>query len=392
MDATQPVKLRTARDRPPYFAGRARELALLNQRLDDLCETRDPSAGMTLILGVPGVGKTQLAREFAERAVKRAGATDVRWLAMHPTTLESADVNVFMALMKAVGGERKGREMADLAAKRTGVGGGGGFRASVTFDRPRDTGTLARLLADSRTEGIWDGKALVLTIDELQSVAPAGMRTLGVLHQGEHGCPLLLVGIGLQHTPRVLANPKGAAGISRLAQKIPLTALSDLEAAEAVEQNMLALGHRLPESCVLALAKASQGFPQHVHGYLAGALEAIAQHGSLAKDGALDTALAVGHRARTDYYNDRLSVLRDQDAVLPVVDFLSRHNRRTRRRAEAVEAVDKAGLDGEGVVEQAIAHGVLTVDGEGDVSFGIPSFHSHMAQRLKRRRGQLSKE
>ena len=176
MDAAQPAKLRTARDRPPYFAGRVRELALLNERLDDLCATGDPSAGMTLILGVPGVGKTQLAREFAEQAVQCRAATDVRWLPMHPTTLESADANVFMALMKAVGGEDEGRKVADLAAERSGVGGGGvGFTASVTIDRPRDTGTLGRLLADSRTEGVWDGKALVLTVDELQSVAPAGI-------------------------------------------------------------------------------------------------------------------------------------------------------------------------------------------------------------------------
>lgn len=391
MDATRPAKLRTARDRPPYFAGRVRELALLNERLGDLCETGDPSAGMTVILGVPGVGKTQLAREFAEQAVKCRGATDVRWLPMHPTTLESADANVFMALMKAVGGEDEGRKVADLAAERSGVGGGGvGFTASVTIDRPRDTGTLGRLLADSRTEGIWDGKALVLTIDELQSVAPAGMKTLRVLHQGEHGCPILLVGIGLQHTPRVLANPPGAAGISRLAQKIPLTALGDSEAVDAVRRNMWALGHRIPETCVLALAEASQGFPQHIHGYLAGALAAIAQHGSLAEGAALETALAAGDEARTSYYNDRLGVLRDQDAVLPVVEFMLRHHRRSLRRGDAVDAVDKAGADGDSVVEEAIAHGVLTVDGQGDVSFGIPSFHSHMGQRLERRRRQFS--
>lgn len=135
-----------------------------------------------------------------------------------------------------------------------------------------------------------------------------------------------------------------------------------------------------------ALAKASQGFPQHIHGYLAGALAAIAQHGRLAEGAALKTALAAGHGARTDYYNDRLSALPDQDAVLPVVEFMARHSRQSLRRAEAVEALDNAGLDGDDVVEQAIAHGVLTVDVEGDVSFGIPSFHSHMAERLKKRR------
>ena len=49
----------------------------------------------------------------------------------------------------------------------------------------------------------------------------------------------------------------------------------------------------------------------------------------------------------------------------------------------------KIALDGENVVQQAIAHGVLTLDG-GGVSFGIPSFHSHMEQLLSEHR-QLQK-
>ena len=64
--AAQPAKLRSEREPPPYFAGRAKELAALRKRLDDLCETGDPSGGMALIIGVPGVGKTQLGRKFAE--------------------------------------------------------------------------------------------------------------------------------------------------------------------------------------------------------------------------------------------------------------------------------------------------------------------------------------
>ena len=141
----------------------------------------------------------------------------------------------------------------------------------------------------SKAAGAWDGKALAVIIDELQTIDPASMKALRVLHQGAHGCPMLVVGIGLQHTPQVLANPRdGSAGISRVAQTIHLRSLSAAEAWEAIDGNMRALGHRLPKPCVTALAEASCGFPQHIHGYLDGALKAIAKHGELVVGAPLD--------------------------------------------------------------------------------------------------------
>ena len=65
---------------------------------------------------------------------------------------------------------------------------------------------------------------------------------------------------------------------------------------------MNALGHDIAEPSATALAKASQGFPQHIHGYLTGALE---------------QALQAGDQARADYYATRLDMLSDQDAMLP---------------------------------------------------------------------------
>lgn len=71
------AKLRSQRGRPPHFAGRTEELAALNKRLDDLCETGDPSEGMSLVVGVPGVGKTQLALRRSETvAVLNAASCD----------------------------------------------------------------------------------------------------------------------------------------------------------------------------------------------------------------------------------------------------------------------------------------------------------------------------
>ena len=75
-------------------------------------------------------------------------------------------------------------------------------------------------------------------------------------------------------------------------------------------------------------------------------------------------------------------MLADQDAMLPIIETMLATGRDSLRRSEAVAAANKASPDGEAAVRQAIAHGVLTSE-RGAVSFGIPSFHQHMADLLK---------
>ena len=55
----------------------------------------------------------------------------------------------------------------------------------------------------------------------------------------------------------------------------------------------------------------------------------------------------------------------------------------TKASGEVVKILDEAGLNGESVAHDAIAHGVLTMDDEGDVGFGMPSFRTHMVRRLE---------
>ena len=386
MSERRPARLRSQREPLPYFAGRAQELAALSRRLDDLCETGDPSGGMALIVGVPGAGKTQLGRKFAENAAARSGALAIRRLATDTTMLEG-DVDLFMAMARALDAEPEGRQVADLDTRSTGRSAAlGPVKGGATREHVRHTGGLSALLDASKDASLWEGKALVLIVDELQSVQPKGMRALRVLHQGDHGCPILLLGIGLQHTEHVLGNPAdGSAGISRVAAPIRLAALSGDEALEAVSRNMAAMGQATAETGVAALAKASQGFPLHIHGYLDGALEAIAKHGSLEAEGALDCALKLGDEARADYYDTRLAMLVDQDAMLPVIDRMLAEDRDSLRQSEAVAAVRTRFPDGEEIIRQAIAHGVRTLQ-RGGVSFGIPSFQRHMAGLLEEHR------
>ena len=379
--------LGTQRDPLPFFAGRCGELTALHERLDRLCETGDPSAGMSLIVGVPGVGKTHLGMQFAEQATQRSKPRRVSRIKLNTQTLKAQDIVVFMNLMAALDSEKIGREVADIQDKTTAFGGSiVGVNAKVTRDHVRDSNDLTTLLQKSLKAGAWDGKALIVTIDELQKVSHEGIETLCALHEGDHGCPMLVVGIGLQHTPQVLGNPGKTVGISRLAQIIKLGPLPFSEALLAIERNLLALTeHAVPDPCVEALATASHGFPQHIHGYLAGAVDVIAKHGYLDEGASLADAIAAGDQARIDYYNTRLNMLPNQDAMLAVVDAMLKLNRDSLRMREAVKALDDAsydGADGAATVREAVAHGVLTINDEGALSFGIPSFHNHMAQRL----------
>ena len=118
-----------------------------------------------------------------------------------------------------------------------------------------------------------------------------------------------------------------------------------------------------------------------------GALDAIAEHGSLAAGPALTAALEAGDQARTDYYDARLGMLTDQDAMLPVIATLLQEGRESLRRSEAVRAVNEAAFDGEKTVREAIIHGVLTLQ-RGGVSFGIPSFRGYMERLLEEHGGR----
>ena len=112
----QHMELGTQRDAPPHFAGRSMELAALNRRLDALCISASAEAGISLVTGVQGVGKTHLGLKFARDATKREGARRVFWKSMLPDTLAADDAVVFMAIMRALGSESIGRKVAGLAA------------------------------------------------------------------------------------------------------------------------------------------------------------------------------------------------------------------------------------------------------------------------------------
>ena len=379
-----PLDVPGEREPPLYFAGREDELGALASKLRRLCASGDPSGGLQLTVGVPGVGKTQLARKFVEQ-VHGATIADRKIAAVRlsPEALDSA-VDLFKAMAGVMDEQPRAERIAQLHDRVSGATAGVlGARGALAMDIARHTPDLPGMLRESLPAGMWHGRALVVVVDELQRISAAGMKALCVLHDGLHECPILLTGFGLQHTERRLANPPSGQGISRLATPAMLASLSDHGARDAFVGNLSMLGHDdIPDASVTALAQASFGFPQHIHGYLEGAHKALLGHRRLT-GAALDAALRHGHSRRAAYYDKRLAAGNSHAPMLALSAALAALDATAMPYGDAEAALQSAGFDHRDL-EMAIEHGAIVHGDDDGISFGIPSFHSHMAALRER--------
>ena len=155
----------------------------------------------------------------------------------------------------------------------------------------------------------------MVTIDELQNIDAEGAKRLRVLHEGRHGCPVQIVGAGLQHTLDVLRQH----GISRTVPPIELGLLARGETYEAlVKGYSVGTGAELADDVAELLAERSQDFPQHVTGYLQGAVQTYERRGDVVGDG-IREAVAHGDDVRRRYYDARLDAVGGIHAVLELV-------------------------------------------------------------------------
>ena len=363
-----PMRVPGERKPPLYFAGRRAELRKFNMDLQELCETNE-AGGLQLTVGVPGSGKTQLGLEFARCAKNtNIGGREIFTMAITPESLDDP-VSLFLRMGAEIGAARQASETA---------------KASVSRGIGRHTASFPALLDESKQQGMWDGKALVLLIDELQGVSNQGMKPLSVIHAGLHGCPILPMGFGLQHTAMRLANRSEEPIISRIAEPLVLAPLDRADTIDAFSSNLSMLGHDdIPRESLEALADASYGFPQHINGYLEGAHESLTKHHHLAGQ-SLEQALHHGHQRRVKYYEGRLANRAAHKPMRAVMAAMDRNNEASLDYHDAKQALIDAGFD-EVDLDNAIAHGSLTL-ARGEVSFGIPSFHSYMAHLLAKAR------
>ena len=249
-----PVDIPGERGAAPYFAGREKELAELHRRLRLASTLEAQAAGMALVTGVPGIGKTQLGVEFARQA--KADHNAVVFNAStgcfdNSTTLflDIGDSLDARADFEKVAGVAPG--IMTISAQVAGTGGSVGTRTPQNANAG-----LNSMLANTKRHPAWRHTVLVVMVDELQNIEPGGAANLRVLHEGRHGCPIFLVGIGLQHTRRVLSG----CGISRCSG-FALGLLSRNETHEAISKGVQALGANIPDTATESFGCRFNGLP-----------------------------------------------------------------------------------------------------------------------------------
>ena len=400
------------RDTPLHFAGRQKELDALWRRVEYLLHHPDDTVGgMALIDGVQGIGKTQLVLEFARRTCEQPG---VSHLALTTRDLLVGAEQLLHDLTRVLPARKGSVAHWFDEAKRH-------FKQLPLRLQPRDNAASVRsLLARTAARGWWRNRVLILSIDEIQSITAEARSVLKVLHEGSHGCPILVVGMGLQHAPSVLASsmvnadgtanadaisrfgtpwrhrssprqrlPANADAISRFGTRLSLQMLSADESIEAIRLGVAATGlGEVPADFARRLATESGGFPQHVHGYVESCALALERHATLATEEAQRSALAEGRESRTRFYESRLASMRRQHrrGVLALAAHVDSGEAQVAEdAAERImgDAVAGSGATGAQALQEAVEKGVLSVLLSGHVVFPIPSFQDY-ARELAR--------
>ena len=360
----------------------------MQRRVDYLLRHPDDTVGgMALIDGVQGIGKTQLALEFVRRACEQPG---VHHLSITTRDL-LVDADQLLADLTEQLPARRGSapHWFDEARRH--------FKQLPLRTQPRDSaGSVRSLLARTQARGWWRNQVLILSIDEIQSITAEARSVLKVLHEGSHGCPILVVAMGLQHASSVLAstmtNADGTANtdsISRFGTRLSLPMLSTDESIEAIRLGVAATGlGQVPDDFARQIATESKGFPQHVHGYIEGCVLALDGEATLATEQARRSALAQGRESRTRYYESRLASMRREyrRAVLALAAHTSSGEASVADDvAERImdDALAAKGATGEQALQEAIEKGVLSVLLDGQIMFPIPSFRDY-ARNLAR--------
>ena len=364
--------LRGERRPPPHFAGRKRELAVMRRRLDIVLRERDPAMeGALLLAGIPGIGKTHLTYHFAQQA---AEDRNVKTLAVDPVDL-TAPEGMIRLVGRAMEAEDSFAKAAGIGDKVTGVRGGVGrvLSAGVTLDAHRPELAFSHLLRATRDLSAWQGRALVLVVDEVQSMDARSADALLSLHTGRHQCPILTIVAGLQHSQSILSEH----GVSRM-EHLQLGLLSLDEAIEAVYRGLANLNVEVSEATAKVLAGASMRFPQHVRGHIEAACIVNERRGVVDSPQALAEALEIGRQARERYYDGRLNAMGGEAYTLyPLVKHMDEWAIENLPRSEVESII------GQGVADAAIQHGVLAKSEHGLLSFGMPSFHTYMARKAE---------
>jgi len=235
----------------------------------------EASSGETRIFqGAPGAGKTSLLKEIARdprtRGCEARAEVLPRIAEISVEELKDETLAV-MAIARALPGKAPKRFLRTMQVSAGLAAGFPGASASASFTSTsppprasfRQLGHLSR--EDRNWRACWD-RPLVVAVDEIQDAASETLHVLRELHLGEHGLPVVPVYGGLSNSRDVLENE---VGLTRIVPEhvVTMERLSPREAERAVDRLLTECGvaNRDRTSIREDLAKATSGWPQHLH-------------------------------------------------------------------------------------------------------------------------------
>ena len=379
----------------PVFVGRVGALADVERAVRRVA-AGDAQGGIRLVYGAPGAGKSALLEELAARwRAREARDAPIPLFVSADDFAEPA--LVAEAILDAL---HPGATSFSASTRRTAWSARAGFLSRrVETETSRDS-PLAEVSGGRRNPWAmlrefappqdWPGPAILL-IDEAQGMtgdmSNGESSLLKALHEGRHGFPLTAVLSGLSDTLQVLR----ALGVSRLSEGAahalgPLSASECREAVAALlSRHHVKGGAEDRAEWAGAIANRCNGWPQHLHNYLAGAARALIDAGGDLALAELDAALEHGDRTRVNYYNARLAGLAPaHGAIRSILSRIPDAGLLTGEvMAMTQRAASGAGFDSGPQLYQALLHaGVLHEDGALRCHCPIPSFRRHILDTL----------
>ena len=312
----------TDRQQSPFFAGREAEI----EGIEDACASvldaartgRLPRGETRIVQGAPGAGKTallaRLQEKWAEEEDSPAAAElqiDVldseRGLALK--IVEALDRNLPAV---AAGNLGAGREAEFQTSRATDIEGGGGVLSIVSGRIRRSTATeplepsldAVRRLHPPRE---WK-RPLCLMFDEAQRIGARQTATLGKLHLGTYGIPVVPVLAGLADTRDVLRRHR----LSRV-YELGIWNLGPLPAVDAsLVVEMFLDGFRVVRDFARVdwpseLAVRSDGWPQHLHAAMQALAHGLLEAGGRLADVDVGAVIRAARARRENCYWGRIS-------------------------------------------------------------------------------------
>lgn len=280
--------------RPPALVGRDSELDALDVIVHRV-RNRLPSRGIVLS-GLRGVGKTVLLNEMRNHAEEagwfvvnlearpdEAGASSARQILAREMTVQARRLSRRATMTDRVRTALQSVSSFNVKLGTTGIdlgveiAPGRADSGDIEVDLPELVQDLCAALQE-------DDGAFGLFIDELQDLDPALLRALLVTqHQaGQRGWPFYIIGAGLPHLPRILAETRSYA--ERLFDYRTIARLPDPEATSALVDPVQTSGVSFEPQALRLLLDASGGYPYFLQEYGRAAWEVASGPSILAED------------------------------------------------------------------------------------------------------------